>query len=141
MLKMMLVVVSLAVGCVAEESKSVLPITNQAELDAYLKSEPSDSPLRELSGDARQRFLSGLRFGEAGGLSSFRFSDLRLELEDAQARSVLRLFDMERAWDLVSPESARQSLRPEPPLGNKDYWCRSRATCAPETGSICTTNC
>jgi hypothetical protein len=107
------------VGCVSEESSTEvsLPITSQAELNAYLKNEPTNSPLRQLSEPARQRFINSLRFGESG-VGSFSYSDLQLELHDAQARSVLRLFDLERSWDVISPPQG--VVKPMPPQGMKD---------------------
>jgi hypothetical protein len=114
-------------------------ISSRVELDAYLRHEPADSPLKQLSTSARQRFLDSLVFGENGGIAGFFYTDIQFELRDAEARALLRLFNTEATWNLISPPQG--VVAPLPPNDYKDMWCRSRGTCASETGSICTSNC
>jgi hypothetical protein len=133
------------VACVDEtpksaiETESTLPLTSRAELDAYLRHEPVTSPMKLLSTSSRQRFVDGLVFGEHGGVASFFFGDMQVELSDADARAVLRLFDTEASWDWIAPP--QNVVKPEPPTGWKDYYCQSRGTCAYQLRYICTSNC
>lgn len=124
----------------AQESEVTLPLTSRAELDAYLRHEPTDSPLRHFSATSRQRFLDNLVFGEDGGLASFYLGDMKVELSDSDARSILRLFDSEASWNATSPPQS--VVAPVPPTGGwEDYYCQSRATCAWKARFICTSNC
>lgn len=134
-----------AIGCVeggTSMSEVSLPLTSQVELAAYLNDEPADSPLRELSPSARQRFLDNRVFGESGGVGSFFYGDLKVELSDGDGRALLRLFDSESSWELISPSQGM--VAPLPPEDTGDihhYYCASRATCAYASNYICKSNC
>jgi hypothetical protein len=121
------------------ETTVILPLTSRAELDAYLNHEPTDSPLKQLSPAARQRFLDSLVFGERGGLGSFMFVDLQAELNDVDGRSLLKLFDSEESWDLISPPAG--IVAPMPPEDLYHYYCAGRATCAYNSAYVCKSNC
>jgi hypothetical protein len=67
------------------------PIHSKADLQRYLSTAGSDSPLNRLSVTSRRAFLSSLRFNSAG-ITTFRYDGLQRELTASQAYRVLALF-------------------------------------------------
>ncbi|RXR07120.1 hypothetical protein [Pseudoxanthomonas composti] len=71
------------------------PLDSRARLDAWLEaSRGMRDPLDAFSAGGRQRFLSGLQFGERG-VVSLPFEDMRWELDQEQAQAVLTLLGLD----------------------------------------------
>jgi hypothetical protein len=99
----------LLLAWLATSAQSAEPIRTRAQLDAYLRDMPADSPLNAFSPGGRERFLYGLRFGENGGLAGAEGSDLSDELTQQQIAAVLSLFGPEVI--AYAPESRRDEVR------------------------------
>lgn len=140
-----------------ERDYAAAPIKSQADLIWYVGRMPANSPLKQLSGQGRARFLNSLMFGDHG-LASFSYADLRAELTASQIYRVLSLFGVQRSTSLIkgalviTPEdkavmavpdnvpglkSASPSLLPD----HESYRCLSRGTCESAYTYICTSNC
>lgn len=77
------------------------PLRSRAELDAWLKANAGrPTPLDAMTAGGRQRFLDSLTFGE-GGVGSLSPEDLLWDLDNAQARAVLALFDQAALADVL----------------------------------------
>jgi len=124
------------------------PIKSAADLKAYLASmHGHQSPIDRLSPAAKERFLSGLRFGDTG-LTSFPYAELETELSATEIYRILSLFGAQHTTSLL--KNARQDTPTDhtimetpinSPYDYRDFWCLARATCAKSLDYICTGNC
>jgi len=127
-----------------DETTTATLIKSNQELEVYLRS-AADSPLDRLAPDAKQRFLSGLRFSESG-LGSFQKTELEA-LSATEVSHILGLFGVERTASMitkasVTSESDKAVMQAAPFLPDHDgYECTGRGTCHREFSSICTSNC
>lgn len=76
------------------------PIKSAADLQRYLSAEPSASPFRALSPDAKDRFIASLRFSDQG-LSTYSATDLKAQLSASQAYEILSLFGVQEGITLL----------------------------------------
>lgn len=127
------------------------PINSQLLLQEHIQALSPDSPLQSLSNAARDRFVSSLRFNEAG-VTSFSYRDIVNELTYTEAYRLLSLFGAERTLGKIP---TLRSAQPEDGLirdlsrqyngGGEDdhpgYFCSSRATCSRSSQEICMTGC
>jgi hypothetical protein len=102
-----------------------------------------NSPLSHLAPEARQRFVDSMVFS-ADGLASYSYADLQA-LSATEVYRILRIFDVEATTPMirkagVSSESDKAVMNIII-AGYEDHYCASRATCGPQTNSICTDNC
>jgi hypothetical protein len=124
----------------------IAPIKSQEDLQNYLASANSGSPLYRLSKPSQERFLASLRFNE-NGLTSFEYVDLERELSAEQAYRLMALFGAQHVVSLF------KNIRQETPAdrtimasgpNSQDYpgyACQSRATCAKSFDTICMSSC
>lgn len=126
------------------DNQQVSQILSAKDLDTYLRTTPN-SPLDRLSPEAKQRFIASLVFTE-NGLGSYAYSDLET-LSAAEVYQILSLFGAERTTSMITdPDTSSgvdKSATPQSEPGGdyKDYWCSSRATCAPALNYICMSSC
>jgi len=144
------------------------PIKSEGSLRSHVSAGLDGSPLRYLSRPALERFLSSLQFNE-NGLTSYRYSDLELELTPSQIYQVLSLFGQQHGTPMLRGAKIRSQLdmeimagpvpgvaaagweqcdvhspSPGPSLtcGDKrGYRCMEPGTCAENSSTICTSNC
>lgn len=132
-------------------------VTSEA---AFRKSLKTNSRLKEdlgaLSPQSRKRFISSLRFGEAG-LGSYYFGDLEAELSVTQIYKLLAHFGLQSnvkhmknarvVTDLDKSivemfERESRGVQMKCTVGDKDaHECLGRGTCAPNARYLCTSNC
>lgn len=82
------------------------PIHSEVQLQDYLRELPATSPLSDLSDEGRSRFVSSLRFNEAG-LVSYSYADVQEELTATQAYRLLALFGAQRTLGSLPDISIR----------------------------------
>lgn len=127
------------------------PIHSEGTLARYLATnQMKGSPLHYLDPQARQQFLISLTFND-NGLTGFAYQAFS-ELTPTQVYEILGLFGAQFltpafATGPVSTEADAQVLEayavsPQiKPAGLYNYWCSSRATCSPRSGTYCMPDC
>ncbi|KLD76540.1 hypothetical protein FZ025_11950 [Xanthomonas hyacinthi] len=141
--------------------QQIAPIHSRAELQQYVQTLPSDSPLRRLTQGARTRFLDSLVFSSSG-LASYSYEDIALELTAYEAYKLLMLFGQQATVRSIpgikQPDEISKTvmsvtrMRSDRSAGYKSTWlpgddsypvdypdhaCQSRATCVESLGKIC----
>jgi hypothetical protein len=133
-----------------EMANALAPVKSRLDLVRYMANNRNnpDNPLNALSPRSKQRFVSGLRFGDSG-LASFSYAELEASnLTVKQAYRLLGLFGVEsvtgqlrglRREDPVDTLIMKKSVEIIEDGGStlKDHWCISRATCAPASTYHC----
>jgi hypothetical protein len=148
-------------GCAPAAQTAVSPpavaqpsgiIRSAADLQRYVAATAqSGSPLSALSQSGLQRFVSSVTFN-SGGITGFRYDDLQSELTASQIYDVLSLFGAQKDVAIIpsvrietaADRRVMSYVDPNAGDGSGDYpgyACASRATCAPESKTICTHNC
>lgn len=95
-LRLLLLLTATLYGIPALSGDTAIQPIRKAEQFAVWRKATSASPLDALSPGARERFLASLTFGSQG-LGGFDPTDLALELDSAQIRSLLAIFGDEVA--------------------------------------------
>lgn len=136
-------------------SLRLAPIKSNAALEQHLRKAGASSPIAALSGPAKRRFISSLKFNERG-ITSFSYGDLQSELTASQIYQIMSLFGAQhtvalmrnvRVQDAVDEQIMRPLVDPpgptcpSQPCDYESYECIKTATCSYNINTICMRNC
>jgi hypothetical protein len=129
--------------------RTTAPVHNKAQLAEFLaSSKATNSPLKYLSPEARDRFVGSLKINDQVGLRSFYYVDIEKELSASQAYELLSIFGGQGALETLSGlrgESpadkavllAYGSKSPALRVYDEDTICNGDGTCSHMRGYVC----
>lgn len=130
-----------------ELSSAMAEVKSASQFARYMQqTRGSATPFSAMTPGALRRFSRSLVFTDRG-LASYDYTDLQRELTASQIYAVLRVFGVEGSVSRIPGVKVRSRTdglvmdAQRLPADYNDMTCAARASCAPQTGWICTSNC